>query len=51
MAPWLLDRPINAERFLTYVEAVLVPSLHRGDMVIVDNLQSHKRRAIRAATH
>ena len=48
-APWLLDRPINAERFLAYVEAVLVPTLRRGDMVIVDNLQSHKRRAIREA--
>ncbi len=48
-APWLLDRPINAERFLAYVEAVLVPTLRRGDMVIVDNLQSHKRRAVREA--
>jgi putative transposase len=48
-APWLLDRPINAERFLTYVEAVLVPTLRRGDMVILDNLQIHKRRAIREA--
>ena len=48
-APWLLDRPINAERFLAYVQAVLVPTLRRGDMVIVDNLQSHKRRAIREA--
>ncbi len=48
-APWLLDRPINAERFLAYVEAVLVPTLRHGDLVIVDNLQSHKRRAIREA--
>ena len=48
-APWLLDRPINADRFQAYVEAVLVPSLHPGDMVIVDNLQSHKRRAVRQA--
>ncbi len=48
-APWLLDRPINAERFLAYVQAVLVPTLRRGDVVIVDNLQSHKRRAIREA--
>jgi len=48
-APWLLDRPINAERFLAYVEAVLVPTLRRGDVVIVDNLQSHKRRAVREA--
>ncbi len=48
-APWLLDRPINAERFLAYVQAVLVPTLHHGDVVIVDNLQSHKRRAVREA--
>jgi putative transposase len=48
-APWLLDRPINADRFLAYVEAVLVPTLRRGDVVIVDNLQSHKRRAVREA--
>ena len=48
-APWLLDRPINADRFLAYVENVLVPTLHQGDLVIVDNLQSHKRRAVREA--
>jgi transposase len=52
-APWLLDGPINAERFLIYVEQVLVPSLQPGDIVVVDNLGSHKgkavRRAIRAA--
>lgn len=51
-APWLLDGPINAERFLVYVEQVLVPSLQPGDIVIMDNLGSHKgkpvRRAIRA---
>ena len=52
-APWLLDGPINAERFLVYVERVLVPTLKPGDIVILDNLGSHKgkavRRAIRAA--
>jgi putative transposase len=48
-APWLLDRPINAERFQAYVENILVPTLRRGDLVIVDNLQSHKRKAIRKA--
>jgi len=48
-APWLLDRPINAERFLVYVERVLVPSLRPGDIVIMDNLGSHKGKAVRRA--
>jgi transposase len=52
-APWLLDGPMNGERFRLYVETVLVPSLRPGDIVIVDNLGAHRgkavRRAIRAA--
>ena len=48
-APWLLDRPINGDRFQAYVENVLVPTLRPGDMVVVDNLQSHKRAAVRTA--
>jgi putative transposase len=48
-APWLLDRPINADCFLAYVENVLLPTLRHGDLVIVDNLQSHKRRGWRDA--
>lgn len=52
-APWLIDGPINGERFRLYVEEVLVPTLREGDIVIMDNLGSHKgqavRRAIRAA--
>lgn len=52
-APWLIDGPINGERFLVYVEKVLVPTLKPGDIVVMDNLGSHKgkavRRAIRAA--
>ncbi|RWE98862.1 MAG: IS630 family transposase [Mesorhizobium sp.] len=52
-APWLIDGPINGERFLLYVEKVLAPTLQPGDIVIMDNLGSHKgkavRRAIRAA--
>lgn len=46
-APWLLDRPMNAEHFLLYVEKVLAPTLRVGDMVVLDNLRSHKRAAIR----
>ena len=48
-APWLIDGPINGERFLTYVEQVLVPTLHPGDIVIMDNLGSHKSQAVRKA--
>ena len=48
-APWLLNGPINAERFLIYVERVLVPTLKPGDIVIMDNLGSHKGNAVRQA--
>jgi putative transposase len=48
-APWVLDGPINAERFLAYVENVLAPTLRPSDMVIADNLSSHRRPDIRAA--
>lgn len=48
-APWLLDGPVNGESFRVYVEQVLVPTLGRGDVVIMDNLGSHKGPAIRQA--
>src|SRR5215475_13064159 len=52
-APCVIDGPINGQSFLAYVEQVLVPALKPGDIVIIDNLGSHKgktvRRAIRAA--
>ena len=48
-APWLVDRPINGECFLLYVEAVLVPTLKPGDIVIMDNPGSHKGKAVRSA--
>jgi len=48
-APWLLDGPINGERFRIYVEKVLIPTLKPGDIVIVDNLGSHKGKAVRQA--
>lgn len=48
-APWLLNGPINGERFLVYVEKVLVPTLSPGDIVIMDNLGSHKAKAVRLA--
>lgn len=48
-APWVIDGPINATSFLVYVEKVLVPELTPGDIVVMDNLGSHKAKAIRAA--
>ena len=48
-APWLIDGPINGEAFQTYVEKVLVPTLKPGDVVIMDNLGSHKGKAVRRA--
>jgi transposase len=41
-APLVLDGPINGEIFLAYVEQFLVPTLRPGDIVILDNLASHK---------
>ena len=46
-APCVIDGPINGESFLAYVEQLLVPTLKPGDVVIMDNLGSHKRNAIR----
>ena len=48
-APWVIDGPINGEIFLLYVEKVLAPTLGEGDVVVMDNLGSHKGKAARAA--
>ena len=48
-APWLSDGPIKGERFRLYVEQVLVPTLRPTDIVIMDNLGSHKSKAVRRA--
>jgi transposase len=42
IAPFVIDGPINRLAFETYVEKVLVPELRKGDVVIMDNLPSHK---------
>jgi transposase len=47
-APWVIDSPINGELFTLYVEKVLAPTLAPGEIVILDNLGSHTREAIRA---
>jgi transposase len=48
-APCVIDGPINGRSFLAYVEQVLAPLLKPGDIVVMDNLGSHKGRAVRAA--
>ena len=49
VAPMVLDGPINGESFQAYVEQFLAPTLKRGDVVVMDNLGSHKTPAIRQA--
>ena len=49
IAPMVLDGPINGELFQDYVDQVLVPELHPGDVVVMDNLGSHKGASVRAA--
>jgi transposase len=48
-APCVIDGPINGESFRAYVEQLLVPTLRPGDIVVMDNLGSHKGHAIRTA--
>ena len=45
----MLDGPINARSFLAYVTQFLVPTLRPGDIVVIDNLGSHKGKAVRRA--
>ena len=47
VAPCLFDGPINGESFLAYVTQVLVPTLRPGDIVVMDNLSSHKGPRVR----
>jgi transposase len=48
-APCVLDGAVNGESFLAYVRQLLVPTLRRGDVVIMDNLRVHKVRGVRQA--
>ncbi|ABE62001.1 ISSpo6, transposase OrfB [Nitrobacter hamburgensis X14] len=52
VAPWVIDAPMNRIIFETYVDTQLAPALRPGDVVILDNLSSHKsekaEKAIRA---
>lgn len=48
-APWVVNGPINADAFLAYVETQLMVTLSPNDIVVIDNLGSHKGQAVRAA--
>ena len=47
VAPMVLDGPINGDWFEAYVAQVLLPTIRAGDVVIMDNLSSHKRASVR----
>lgn len=48
-APLVIDGPVDGELFLAYVRQQLVPTLHRNDLVVMDNLSSHKVAGVRDA--
>ena len=48
-APWLLPGAMNSDAFNVYVAQVLAPTLLPGDVVVLDNLSSHKAAGIQAA--
>lgn len=45
-APFLIDGPVDAEVFTVYLQRVLCPQLQAGDMVILDNLATHKVQSV-----
>lgn len=49
VAPCVIDGPINGQIFLAWVSQFLVPTLRPGDIVVLDNLGSHKGQAVRRA--
>jgi len=49
IAPMVLDGPMDGEAFLTYVRTFLCPTLNPGDIVIADNLSSHKVAGVKEA--
>ena len=48
-APFVFDQPVNGATFPAWVEEQLCPTLGQGDIVVMDNLSSHKEPAVRAA--
>ena len=51
IAPLVLDGPMTGEVFRAYVEQLLVPTLHAGDVVVLDNLPAHKAKGVGEAIH
>lgn len=49
LAPLVLDGPINGPVFVAWVEQFLAPELRRGDIVVMDNLSSHKVAGVKPA--
>ena len=47
-APMVIEGPVDTEVFGAYVAHILVPTLHPGDVVVLDNLPAHKAKIIRA---
>jgi transposase len=48
-APFVIDQPMNSVIFLAYVTQCLVPTLKKGDIVVMDNLKPHKAAGVREA--
>lgn len=48
-APCALDGPMDGDCFRAYIEQFVVPTLRQGDIVIMDNLASHKVAGVRQA--
>jgi transposase len=49
IAPTVVDGPMTGDVFVAYVQQQLVPTLKSGDVVVMDNLSSHKRAAVQTA--
>jgi transposase len=47
LAPWILEGAMNRVAFETYVRSQLLPTLRRGDIVVLDNLSAHTGETIR----
>ena len=49
VAPFVIDGAMNGETFLAYIEQCLAPTLHRGDIVVMDNAPTHKVKGVAEA--
>lgn len=47
VAPWLIEGPMDGDAFLVYLRRVLLPELRRGDLLVLDNLATHKVAGVR----